>query len=263
VKFIVPALNPLGHGFYEQFVGPGGYADLLDGGRLLRLLPSRLGYATDMLAPFAAVCVFGPCGLMIALPEAVLHLVGENPGTRMLTAHYHMTILVGIVVGSILGARWLHRRLVRRMVPRRAFTTAGLIALLVTSMCYLHTQRAGPARYWVVPLEYSPAEAAQIRALLAAVPDGASVLTNDGCLSSHLARRERLIFHFKPYHADAGVMRGCRQVDYIALTIGKTTGLPDARAAAGRYGLELIGTVADVWLWRVIRPPAKPHDEDP
>ena len=100
------------------------------------------------------------------------------------------------------------------------------------------------------------ADRGEVRALLQAVPDDVPVLTNDGSLTSHLARRELLLFHFSPQQVDESVMRGYESVDYVALTVDERTGGADARAAADRYGLELVGVADDVWLWRVIHPPA-------
>ena len=259
---VIPHFCPYGPGFYGDLLrlpSPGEHVSGALG--VVTLLTKRLGYVIDVLAPVGGLCLLSPCGALISLPEFALHLCSSNTWMGRIVAHYHVTILVGVMVGSIGGAAWLRTSIGRRLhkrLSRRAVANAVLLTLVVTALCYAEMTGERTRDRYAALVAAVIADGSDVRALLRAVPDDVPVLINDGNLASHLARRELVLFRFSPRQIDESVMHGYERVDYIALTIDERMGGADARAAADRYGLELLGVAGEVWLWRVIHPPGNP-----
>lgn len=260
IGYVIPHFCPYGRGFYGDLLRVPLAGEHVTGALgVVTLLTKRWGYVIDVLAPVGGLWLLSPCGALISLPEFALHLCSSNTWMGRIVAHYHVTILVGVMVGSIGGTAWLRRWIGRRLpnrLSRRAVANALLLAVLVVSLCYAETTGDSARDRYAALVAAVTADGSDVRALLRTVPDEVPVLTNDGNLASHLARRELLLFHFSPQQADESVMHGYERVDYIALTVDERTGGADARAAADRYGLELVGVAGDVWLWRVIHLPA-------
>ena len=259
IRYVIPQFCPYGPGFYGELLRLPLAGEHLTSSRwALAMLAKQWGYVIDLVAPVGGLCLLSPCGALISVPEFALHLCSSNTWMTRITAHYHVTIMVGVVVGGIGGAAWLRGLMARRLrnrVARRAVANALLLTLLVTCLCYVDAMGDAVRARCADLTAVVTADRGEVRALLQAVPDDVPVLTNDGNLTSHLARRELLLFHFSPRQIDESVMRGYESVDYVALTVDERTGGGAARGAADRYGLELVGVADEVWLWRVIHPP--------
>ncbi len=249
---VVPRLfSPTGASFYSHLLdGPTGVAQSLGG--LWAYAGNRLDYLASVLGAVGAMCVLAPAELALAGPELALALLSNNRWMHTLQAHYHVLVGVGIVLGASRALAWLRawapgpagRTLgVRPPVARRA----AILLVVLTSLVMLRgEQQLLTAFSWSWFAGRGPEEV-RLASLLAQIPDGAPVLTNDGGLASHLARRRWLIFHYAPGQASDRVLTGYESVDYVVLSVDPWQS--DAAEVARRYPLDLLGREGPYHVW--------------
>lgn len=263
---VLPNYSPLGHTPYAGRFGlPSANSGSVSATSRV-IWGHYLGYILDMTGPVGLACFAAPLALGISGPELVLHLSTRIRWMTMVALHYHTEILVGIVVGAAAGlgmlTQWASRA--RFDGDARGPVRGRLVAIgfLVSSIAFVW--QGDGVRFWLSggPWEGLDPRMRGARDLLRLVPADVPALTNSGALATHLARRERLLARITPGEVSAGVLRGYEAVDYVALTVDERTESAAARAAADRYGLELLGVAGDVWLWRVVHPPPGPARAD-
>jgi hypothetical protein len=259
IKVIVPAFNSLGDGFYQIWdpaaLGIALGAGLPNGGEVLDSLGNRAALFFAMIRPTAGICLLSPVAFAISLPQLILEMV--HTGVPYITSHRLIGALEGVVLGAIGGLAVLRRFLARHTSDAVAHSVVsrslalGLCLMTVISSFGAHR---GIDSYVGDLMRQPWAKGAQIRPLLSRVPDDVPVLTNDGGLSSHLPRREYLLFHFTPGSMDETVMRGWEDVEYIVLRVQRRENQVAPEELADHFPLRPVGHAADVWVWEVLGP---------
>jgi uncharacterized membrane protein len=251
LRIIIPHFSPTGQSAYWAMLYPHGITGQLPAGEAAAgSLIQRITYWCDLLGPVGTVSLLAPAGLIVSLPEGVLNWTSHILWMRNIVYHYHVVILVGVMLGAAEGLgrcrRWLKPRL------GDATGRAVAVAFAVAAGAYLLRgglyQEVSNVR---VVLRPQPAEVSTVHRLLAQIPAGAPVLVNTGGLATQLARRERLLVRVQRGRVNPEVMHGVETVDYVALDVRIS-----ARERAdleARYGLQLLGRAGDVYLWRTKR----------
>jgi hypothetical protein len=262
LKVIVPHFSPVGSSLY---------LGILDDPRRQALqarewdrsayLALRLGYLADVLGPVAAVCLLAPATAALSGCEVVLHLLSANNAMTRIMWWYHVTIVIGVILGAIAGLSWLGDRLTGRLAggdPEQAHRVraALLLGFLGASLCHLASHDGALRTFSGSWLQLPDSRVQATHRLLRQVPDEAAVLTNDPALANHLARRGTLMAQYLPGFADAAVFADYQRADYVVLLW--TASAAEGEALARRYGLQLVGTTGEVWVWRVRHPGPSP-----
>jgi uncharacterized membrane protein len=251
LKVIIPHFSPTGQSTYWAMLYPQGImAKGPETGLTGASVAQRITYLCDLLGPVGAVSLLAPAGLMLSLPDGVLNWTSHILWMHSIVYHYHVVILVGVMLGAAEGLgrcrRWLTPRLGesagRAVVV--AFAVAASVYLLRGGLWY-------EVRNVQTVFQPPPAELAAVHRLLGQIPEGAPVLVNTGGLATHLARRERLLARVQRGRVNPEVMRGVQTVDYVALDVRlSSTARADLEA---QYGLRLLGRAGDVYLWKTTR----------
>lgn len=249
LKVIIPHFSPTGAGLYWEVLGPKSPSGNVPG--VLShagYVAGRITYPCDLLGPVGAVSLLGPAGLMVSVPEALLHWFSRIPGMRHLLLHYHVEIAVGVMLGAAEGLGRLRRWLARRR-PEVAGAAVGL-AFAVAAVTYCPAGSfLQPGRTVAAALTWPTADQLAVHRLLRQIPDGAPVLVNAGNLAGQLARRQRLYVHLQGGYAGPEVMRGVEGVSYVAIDAPLTA--TDCRQLEAQYGLDSLGSVGTIHVWRV------------
>lgn len=250
LKVIIPHFSPTGSGLYWNVLGPKGPGGP-EPGVLSRqgLIVGRITYPCDLLGPVGAISLLGPAGLLVSLPEAVLHWFSRIPWMRHVLLHYHVEIMVGVMLGAAEGLSRARRWLAVR-APAVAGTAVALGFAVAAALYSPDGSFTQPGR--IVAAALTPPTQAQlaVHRLLRQIPDGAPVLVNTGGLAGQLARRERLWVHLSGGEAGPGVMKNVQGVAYVALDVALTSG--QRRELEAQYGLEPLGEVGTIHVWRVV-----------
>jgi hypothetical protein len=124
------------------------------------------------------------------------------------------------------------------------------VAFAVAAAAYHPTASfVQPGRTVAAALTWPTARQRAVHRLLRQIPDGVPVLVNAGSLAGHLARRERLYVHLQGGYAGPEVMRGVRNVAYVAIDAPLSPA--QCRELEAQYGLEPLGSVGTIHVWRV------------
>lgn len=257
--------SPTGATFYSHLLD--GPTDVLaSAGGLWAYAGTRLDYLASVLGSVGGVCVLAPVELALAGPELALALLSNNRWMHSLQAHYHVLLSVGVLLGAARALAWLRAQApgpagrILGVTPSTARQAAVLLVVL-TSLVMLRGEKQILTTFsWSWFAGRSP-EQKQLARLLAQIPDGASVLTNDGGLASHLARRRWLIFHYSPGRASDPVLVGADSVDYVALSVDP--GQSDAGRVSRCYPLQLVGQAGHYYVWKRQSPARRPSPMAP
>lgn len=244
--WVIPGASPTGASFYAGILHDPRRDLAATGGHHLHIYAiSRVDYVLSLIGPLAGTCLLAPSALAIAAPELALHLLSRSIWMTRITAWYHVTVLVGLMLAAITGTAWLARRIEARGVRRGAL----LLGLIVASGFYFNATCSVITHVPAVEARPPDAQTWRTLALLRQVPDGAPLLTNDGTLACHLARRPLLILRSSPGRILPGALEEVQRVEYVAMTVAHST--DEAHYLAEKHGLVLLGREGAVWLWRV------------
>ncbi|MGH2448546.1 MAG: DUF2079 domain-containing protein [Chloroflexota bacterium] len=145
VGLIIPAYNPggqspylaryayLGHGLIGVLSSPIRHPDVV-----LRVLgaPSRLGYLTFLLKPFAFMPVLGLPVLLLAVPSLAINMLSADGHMWSGWYQYSAEIVPFLVIASIFGVAWISR------ATRLSWLPVAL-SLLVLAASLFETRQAG------------------------------------------------------------------------------------------------------------------------
>jgi uncharacterized membrane protein len=153
-------------------------------------------YLLVLLGPVGLVSIFAPLALLVSLPEYTLHVLSGNPSMTTMMAHYHVTIIVGIMMGAVYGVRFLGTGIGRRWLVddpqgKQGGVSRVLLGVVVAGAVFW-LQQGYLCRAEVLVHGLSEAAPAEIRRLIDEIPDGAPVICESGAIANHLARRRWL-----------------------------------------------------------------------
>jgi len=248
---VIPHYSPTGGTLYGRLFLP---PPAPDGSSQLRAwgdLGARGTYLVELLGPVGGVCLLAPGALAISAPELALHLSSAIPWLHQVQGWYHVTVLVGVMLGAVIGLRWLRRRLGDRLAgagrSRQAVSRAVLLGWLVACVWFLGSRPGLLTEASTSWFRLPGPEVRAVHELLDRVPDGAPVLTNDHALATHLARRSRLRVSRTGQVDDPAAFAGYEQVRYAVLADHEHDHGPPPLAL--RLGLKPLGRAGDVWLF--------------
>jgi uncharacterized membrane protein len=160
--------------------------------------PERLGYLPKVLAPLALLPLLKPRWLLIAAPVLAMNLISEFRTTTWIDSHYLTPAVPALIAGAIDGATVPARRWGSTATDRW-----GRWVLLVPALvAHLIAGGTPLAPFWFAWGSFRPDARTEIgRAIVAEIPDGASVQAPDALLP-HLAER-RLVYRAPPPERDA------------------------------------------------------------
>lgn len=252
IKVIIPACSPSGEWFYGGALVDPREAMGHTENALRTYLGVRMTYLSEMLSPWTFLPLLGPLGLAVAAPELIVAMLGESPWMHRIEAHYHATVLAGMVLASAYGLLALQLMLRRQFKDLGQMRTAWrslLVGLALASGLVASQHIATLRSFPIHPSGLDATERAELGNLLHQVPDAVPIICNDGGLSSHLARRSLLAFRIAPNILTPQVMAGYEKVDYVAASV-PSSGWNEERFSRA-YGLQLLGRVRQFRIWKV------------
>jgi uncharacterized membrane protein len=100
---------------------------------------SDVHYLLHLVLPLAALCALAPLVLVAAVPELALNVLSATPTQTSIHFHYTAGVIALLVIGAVLGAAALARR-----VPARA----GAVATLAVAVAVAANWKLGAVPLW-------------------------------------------------------------------------------------------------------------------
>lgn len=252
VQVIIPHFSPTGaylygsfNGMTERFTG----ASCVDISGLYAVT-NRVGYVFALIGPVALLALLAPLEALIALPEFVLHMVSGHAAMLVLTAHYHVTIVAGIVVAACAGFRRLTQTLSKWLGEEQAGVRRVLLLGLSAYVVFYWVQATPAALRFERPVRIAISDTTRARhLLLATIPDDVALLTNRQTCVNHLARRRNLTLLTDSSSLLTVPFECIQNAEYLLFVVEPQNydQIPEFEA---KYRLRRIGSVQDNFVWR-------------
>jgi uncharacterized membrane protein len=144
----------------------------------------RLQALFDLLAPLGFTSLLHPLALLPALPVLAINLLAESAWQHSVHAHYMAPVLPFVWIAAVEGMAWLSRR----RSSRAAIALATFILINTTLLSYAFSPFPPGKAFRLANYRRPSAYEENLRAVVALVPEGASVCAQSD-LHPHLSQR--------------------------------------------------------------------------